>query len=76
MSHKLKAHEFLHIQEHLRSEAVVANSQIDLLRVENLSRADRRRLELSLPIAEKIPAEKLRSASAHKAASAHLTAPR
>ncbi|MFS8523529.1 MAG: hypothetical protein FWJ83_01595 [Limnochordales bacterium] len=25
MSHKLKAHEFLHIQEHLRSEAVVAH---------------------------------------------------
>ena len=45
-----------------RSEVVVANSQIDLLRVENLSRADRRRLELRLPITRRIPAEKLRGA--------------
>lgn len=26
MSHKLKAHEFLHIQEHVRAEAAVAQS--------------------------------------------------
>lgn len=26
MSHKLKAHEFLHIQEHIRSEAAVAQT--------------------------------------------------
>jgi len=26
MSHKLKAHEFLHIQEHVRSEAAVAQT--------------------------------------------------
>lgn len=26
MSHRLKAHEFLHIQEHIRSEAAVAQT--------------------------------------------------
>lgn len=30
MSHKLKAHEFLHIQEHIRSEAAVAQSAVSM----------------------------------------------
>lgn len=32
MSHKLKAHEFLHIQEHIRSEAVVAQTATSMAR--------------------------------------------
>lgn len=32
LSHKLKAHEFLHIQEHIRSEAAVAQTAASMAR--------------------------------------------
>lgn len=50
------------VRSRSRSEVVIANSEIDRLRVENLSAADRRRLEMRLPIADSIPAETIRAA--------------
>jgi len=50
------------VRSRARTEVVVANSMIDQLRVENLSKANRRRLELTFPIRTGIPAETLRNA--------------
>lgn len=52
------------IRSKKRTQISIANSRIGQLRVENLSHADRRRLEFELPIAEELPAEKVRAACA------------
>ena len=50
------------IRSRRRTRIVVPNSLLGTLRLENLSHASRRRLELEIPVAPEIPAEKLRAA--------------